>query len=486
MPSTSPSCLRATDRYFSRLEVSLTAIVKNIPEAKQTVGAQKRLLDYCVQPHKVEVDEQLCFVTGINCMPEIANESFLTTQKLWKHKSGTPRFYQYVQSFSPKENVTPEIVHEIGCEFAKKFGNREILVTTHIDREHLHNHFVICAYDLDTGIKYVSGKTHLAELRRESDRICQAHGLTTLPTYDPKKKSTNMGSREYRAAVKGESWKMRLCADIDFCMRYARTKKEFRRLMRERGYDMRWEDNRKYITYIANVNGEEKRVRDIKLHEEKYRKERMEDEFRIRQELFGTAQREEHVADTDRSTAAAGEDGANSRSGLGTADDSARESGTAGGQRMESGAVDSGFAEVDGRVHEGTHAHDLRAFTDDKEGDQQGGRTERGTGWESERESLRLYLASGTARGRAVVAEAGADRACCDLRAPIAAALGILESGSVDADESEEERREREARNAGSLIGLATGLAVGAVLPQEDDTADEEDKDYDPFPKLSM
>jgi len=181
--------------------VSLTAIVKNILEAKQTVGAQKRLLDYCVQPHKVEADEQLCFVTGINCMPEVAHESFLVTQKLWKHKSGTPRFYQYVQSFSPDENVTPETVHEIGCEFARQFGNREILVATHIDREHLHNHFVICAYDIDTGIKYVSGKAHLTELRRESDRLCQAYGLTVLPTYDPKKKSTNLGSREYRAAL---------------------------------------------------------------------------------------------------------------------------------------------------------------------------------------------------------------------------------------------------------------------------------------------
>ncbi len=466
--------------------MTLTAIVKNIPEEKQTVGAQKRLLDYCVQPHKVEMDEQLCLVTGINCVPEFANDSFLTTQRLWKHKSGTPRFYQYVQSFSPTENVTPETVHEIGCEFARQFGNREILVATHIDREHLHNHFVICAYDIDTGIKYVSGKTHLAELRRESDRICQAHGLTVLPTYDPKKKSTNLGAREYRAAVKGESWKMRLCADIDFCMRYARTKKDFRRLMHERGYDMRWEDNRKYITYITNVNGEEKRVRDIKLHEEKYRKENMENEFRIRQELFGTAEGEEHAADAARSTSAAGENGANLRSRLRTTDDSARESGTAGGQRVEGGAVDSGSTEVDGRIREGANADDSRAFADDGEADQPGNCTERGKGWERERECLRLYLASGTARGRTVVAEADSVRAAIDPFSAVVGAVGILGSGDVVDDESEEERREREARNAGSALGLAVGLAVGAALSQKEDEADEEEEDYDPFPKLSM
>ena len=463
--------------------MSLTAIVKNIAEEKQTVGAQKRLLDYCVQPHKVEADEQLCFITGINCVPELAHESFIATQKLWEHPSGTPRFYQYVQSFSPDEKVTPEIVHEIGCEFANQFGNREILVATHIDREHLHNHFVICAYDIETGVKYVSGKTHLAELRRESDRICQAHGLTTLPTYDPKKKSTNLGAREYRAAIKGDSWKMRLCADIDFCMRYARTKKEFRRLMHERGYDMRWEDNRKYITYIVNVDGEVKRVRDIKLHEEKYRKENMENEFRIRQELFGAAEGEEHAADAARSTSAAGENGANLRSGLRTTDDSARESGTTGGQRVEGGAVNSGSSEGNGGIREGVNADDSRAIADGTEGDQPSDHTERRTGWESERESLRLYLASGTAGRSAVVAEADSIRTALDPVSLVMGTVGILGSGNVVDDESEEERREREARNAGSLIGLAAGLAVGAVLQQEED---EPDEDYDPFPKLSM
>ncbi|MBQ5739922.1 MAG: relaxase/mobilization nuclease domain-containing protein [Oscillospiraceae bacterium] len=465
--------------------MTLTAIVKNIPEAKQTVSAQKRLLDYCVQPHKVEVDEQLCFVSGINCIPELAHDSFISTQKLWKHKSGTPRFYQYVQSFSPDENVKPEIVHEIGCEFAKQFGNREILVATHIDREHLHNHFVICASDIDTGIKYVSGKTHLAELRRESDRICQAHGLTVLPTYDPKKKSTNLGSREYRAAVKGESWKMRLCADIDFCMRYARTKKDFLRLMRGRGYDMRWEDSRKYITYITTVNGEEKRVRDIKLHEEKYRKERMEDEFRIRQELFGTTEGEEYSAGTDHTTTAAGENGADFRSGLRAADDSAGESRTLGGQRMASGAVNSGSAEVDGGIRGEADEHDSRAFADGTEGYQPYDRTERGTGWESERESLRLYLASGAVGERTVVAEADSVRTAFDPLSVVVGAVGILGSGDVVDDESEEERREREARNVGSLIGLAVGFAAGAVI-NRDDKDDCEEEDMDSSPKLSM
>lgn len=143
------------------------AIVKNIAEAFQTPSAQKRVIDYCRQPSKTVSTENMLFVSGINCIPELAHESFLATQKLFDHESGTPRFYQYVQSFSPNEKVTPELAHKIALEFAKQFGNREILVATHLDREHLHTHFVFNAYDLDTGRKYTSNKFHLAKLREE-------------------------------------------------------------------------------------------------------------------------------------------------------------------------------------------------------------------------------------------------------------------------------------------------------------------------------
>ena len=153
---------------------------------------------------------------------------------------------------------------------------------------------------------------------------------------------------------------------------------------------------------------------------------------------------------------------------------------------MESGAVDSGSAEGNGRICEGADANDSRAFADDGETDQSGDRTERGTGWASERESLRLYLASGTAGGRTVVAEADSIRTTIDPVSLVVGTVGILGSGDGVDDESEEERREREARNAGSALGIVAGLAVGAALSQKEDEADEEEEDYDPFPKLSM
>ena len=261
------------------------AIVENIAEQKQTPSAQKGVIEYCMQPQKTQADERTIYVSGVNCVPEFANESFLATQNLYGHEPDGVRFYHYVQSFSPSENVTPELAHRIALELASYFGNREVLVATHLDSDHLHSHFVIDSYDIDSGKKLHMNKFTLADLRNQSDALCMKYGLSVLPQYDPKVKSTNLRPREYRAAMKGESWKMRLCGEIDEVMRYARAENEFKKLMRRRGYGVIWEPGRKYITYVV---GENKRVRDIRLHETKYEKRCMEYEFRIRENFLAS------------------------------------------------------------------------------------------------------------------------------------------------------------------------------------------------------
>ena len=250
------------------------AVVECIPEKKQTPSAQKGVIDYCIQPSKTyDDDEQLAYVSGYNCIPELANESFLVTQKIFGIEPDGVRFYHYVQLFKSGEEITPQEAHEIGMELAKSFGNREVLVATHIDREHVHNHLVVCAYDLESGIKLHNNKFFLGELRDRSDVICKEYGLSVLEKYDPKKKSSRPDSKEYRAAVNGNSWKIQLCVAIDHCMKKCKSKEEFRREMKKLGYDIVWTPERKYITYILRgEDGKEKRVRDIKLHEEKYRK----------------------------------------------------------------------------------------------------------------------------------------------------------------------------------------------------------------------
>lgn len=300
------------------------AVVESIPEKVQTPSAQKGVLDYCMQPSKTfDEGEQLAYISGYNCIPEMANESFLATQKLFGHAAGGVRFYHFVQSFMPGENISPQEVNEIGMELVKSFGNREAIIATHIDREHLHNHIVVCAYDLADGRKLHYNKFFLADLRRASDEICQAHGLKILREYDPKVKSQRMKPKEYRAALNGNSMKLALCATIDFCMTRAKTQAQFREEMKKYGYEMVWTSERKYITYILRGrDGTEKRVRDKSLFDEKYRKENMEHEFRIREELYGQAQGEKYSAtgsggnaDGRRNT-----DGSNQRRGVGRTD----------------------------------------------------------------------------------------------------------------------------------------------------------------------
>ena len=105
-----------------------------------------------------------------------------------------------------------------------------------------------------------------------------------------------LGAREYRSATKGESWKFRLMNTIDECMKYAADKDAFVSLMESEGYTVRWESNRKYITYTTPDG---MRCRDNKLHEEKYCKEVMEHEFRIRAEIVSArTQAAQHPADS--------------------------------------------------------------------------------------------------------------------------------------------------------------------------------------------
>ena len=129
-------------------------------------------------------------------------------------------------------------------------------------------------------------------MRLVSDQICREHGLTTLKPYRQKKQVKGLRPGEYRSAMRGQSWKFQLIAVIEAAMERAGSREEFLDELRRRGYDARWEEGRKHITYITPSG---MRCQDDKLHEEKFRKEKIEDEFRIRQR---TAQHDLGQAET--------------------------------------------------------------------------------------------------------------------------------------------------------------------------------------------
>ena len=250
----------------------------NYKRGTQSRAAMRGVMLYVMQEMKTTW-EGAPLVSGINCQVQSVYDDFLNTKLLY-HKGGGTMFYHMVQSFPKGAAVDPRQAHEAARRLTEYFDGCEVLVCTHVDREHIHSHCVINSVNFETGKKLHMAKEQLQELMRRNDMICQKMGL---PVFDaPTQQSRGMSGAEYHTALKGQSWKLRLMNTIDECMKYAANKDAFVSLMASEGCAVRWESSRKYITYTTPDG---MKCRDNKLHEEKYCKEAMEREFRIRAEV---------------------------------------------------------------------------------------------------------------------------------------------------------------------------------------------------------
>ena len=433
---------------------------------------------YTMQDKKTECDGQQ-LVTGINCQPESVYADFMTTKRL-HHKADGVLFYHMVQSFPKGAAVDPRQAHEAARRLAEYFDGCEVLVCTHVDREHIHSHCVINSVNFETGKKLHMAKEQLQELMRRNDAICLEMGL---PVFDaPTQQARGMSGAEYHTALKGQSWKLRLMNTIDACMKYAADKDAFVSLMESEGYAVCWESSRKYITYTTPDG---LKCRDSKLHEEKYCKEAMEHEFRIRAELVKRKLR--RAAETDGGIEA--DESAEQRAaGCATANpahcDPVRsaagdEQAGRAGRRNKLGA---GGNSEDPAGAETTHRPDTGAAVSGEDA----GITNRdeqtaGTGWEPEREVFLQVdrLAPGLQpAGGPQVDHAGADSwhggtgglvwRGGDPRpvSLIPAVVGLTAVGTLmDEDEDAEEKRRRmEAKIAAENFGAAIGFAAGAAI----------------------
>ena len=250
------------------------ATVTFIRAKTQSKTAMGKVMAYCSRNDKT-LFEGYHLISGKDCCGETAFKEFMATKQQHGKANGM-FFYQYVQSFSPGE-IAPDKAHEIGLKFAGKcFPGHEVLVATHTDREHIHTHLVINSVGFESGKKLQMARGSIHDLRRHSDEICREYGLTIV---QPAQKN-NLQTREYRAALKGESWKFKLIGAIDLALESARTRAEFIKKMQRMGYGVTWSDTRKHITYTTP---DSQKCRDIKLHDEKYLKENMEIYFGQRQ-----------------------------------------------------------------------------------------------------------------------------------------------------------------------------------------------------------
>ena len=258
-------------------------------------------------------------VSGIGCQPETAFDEFLST-KLLHHKDGGVMFYHMVQSFPKGADINPRTAHEAARRLAGYFEGCEVLVCTHIDREHIHSHCIINSVNFETGKKVHMADAQIQALRVCNDQICEELGMPKFQR-DEQRQSRGMSNAEYYTALKGESWKFELMRVIDECMRCAGNREEFLILLRSEGYDATWTDSRKNITYVTPDG---RKCRDNKLHIEKYLKENMEAEFGYRTENDNTrnvdaaqkadgrgatagTQRDSHGAELERAARNAGQ-----------------------------------------------------------------------------------------------------------------------------------------------------------------------------------
>lgn len=255
------------------------AVVNFCPQRSQTMSAMQSVLQYVLQPHKTEVEGNH-FISGIHCSPQTAFTEFKTTKQLYR-KTGGIQFYHIVQSFAPQDNLSIAEFHAIGRQLAeKRFPGFEVVVATHTDTNHIHNHFVINSVSHQTGKKLHHNRASLMEHRTVSDELCIQYGLSVLPEKPVPKKSKSMTPKEYQVFSRGESWKMELIRTIENALLYAENKEEYIQLMEREGYSLRWTETRKSVTYTC-PNG--KKCRDNKLHDDTYLKENLEYLFAFRE-----------------------------------------------------------------------------------------------------------------------------------------------------------------------------------------------------------
>lgn len=239
-----------------------------VTKIKAIRGTLSKAIAYILNPEKT--DEKL-LVSSYGCASETAAREFEWTRKIAEQKGMNPvRIIarHVIQSFEIGE-VTPELAHEIGKQFADEIlgGKYEYVLTTHIDKDHVHNHLIFNAVDFVDYHAYKSYKRIYYDMREVSDRLCKENGLSVIPPSQNK----GMSYKEYTEAKRGTSWKQKLKQTIDRLVITAKGYDDFLRLMQEAGYEIK---PGKYISFRAE--GQERFTRS-KTIGENYTEERIKE-----------------------------------------------------------------------------------------------------------------------------------------------------------------------------------------------------------------
>ncbi|MDO5558360.1 MAG: relaxase/mobilization nuclease domain-containing protein [Oscillospiraceae bacterium] len=210
--------------------------------------------------------------TYINCNPQNTSKEFELIRKAFNKNKGVIA-HHYFQSFQKDDDITPEQAHDIGIQLAKKmFQNYQVVIATHIDKEHIHNHFIVNSCNIQTGQKWYSNKKSLSDIRNESDKLCLQNGFGVI---EKESKYKSIDKTTYQLGLKCKSWKINLVHDLDQAVLKCKSKEEFISYLKEHDYTVRYKD----IHITIKKNGEKKGIRVNTLARQfgdKYTKENLE------------------------------------------------------------------------------------------------------------------------------------------------------------------------------------------------------------------
>ena len=214
----------------------------------------KTVLNYVTNRQKT--DDLL--ISGVQCSPETALDEFNFVKRKF-HKEDGRQYYHIVQSFSPDDDITPEIAHEIGVRLAEYFKGYQILVVTHVDKGHIHNHLVMNSVSYQTGKKFHQTREDMLRVKAYSNRLCREYGFSV--------------TEEKSSFGKMPKWKQEL---RNLAYRVAcrtRSREEFIYEMEMHGYTVDWREGYKYITFTT-PDGH--KCRDSKLFAEQLLRQNLE------------------------------------------------------------------------------------------------------------------------------------------------------------------------------------------------------------------
>ena len=236
-------------------------------------------LDYDRKAEKTNDGE---LVSSYMCQPESAAEEFEASKKLYFQLTGRKQdpehdilMYRIIQSFKPGE-ISPEEANRLGYELAMKFtgGQHQFVVSTHVDKAHIHTHIEFNSVNLNCDGKFVNVKDSYLVLRRLNDELCRAHGLSIIE--NPKPTAKEHKQKELAAAKRGVSWKERLRQTVDRVLSDCRGYDDFLAKMRAEGYEIKEGKNLSF-----RAPGQERFTRSSRLGAD-YTREALRDRFAVR------------------------------------------------------------------------------------------------------------------------------------------------------------------------------------------------------------